>query len=138
MVRMLSFSPSNPANQGDRLLKNWRIMIKDLCLDAHLGIYEQEKQHTQPILINVECDLMMPVPEDKATSEHVYCYDRLVQSITKLATENHIHLVETLAEAIADHCLNDIRVHKVLVRIEKTRIYSNATSAGVEIIRNRK
>jgi dihydroneopterin aldolase len=117
-------------------MKTWRIMIKDLHLDAFLGIREQEKQRRQPVLINIECDLQMPVPEDKPTTEHIYCYNRLVESITKLISERHIYLVETLAEEIANFCLSDVRVQKVMVRVEKTRIYSNAASAGVEIIRH--
>lgn len=137
MLRMIPFPKASPANQPNLSLKSWRIMIKDLCLDAFIGIHEQEKHRAQPICVNVECDLLMPVPEDKPTSDHIYCYDQLVQSITKLATQGHIYLVETLAEQVATHCLADPRVQKVMVRIEKTRIYTNATSGGVEITRVR-
>lgn len=138
MARMISFPQPYPANQGEVALKNWKIILKDLCLDAFLGIHDQEKSQAQKICINVECDLLMPVPEDKSSTDHVYCYDQLVQSITKMVNQGHIHLVETLAEEIAKLSLSDDRVLKVMVRVEKTEIYPNAASAGVEITRSRK
>ena len=56
-------------------------------------------------------------------------------SIRKIVATGHINLVETLAELIADRCLEDPRVKKVKVRVEKMDVFADATSVGVEIER---
>jgi dihydroneopterin aldolase len=43
--------------------------------------------------------------------------------------------VETLAEEIADICLDDGRVRVVRVRVEKLDVFDEAVSVGVEIER---
>lgn len=137
MLRMISFPDVKLNEQSQVQVKAWRILVKDLCVHAFLGIHSHEHQQSQPVRINIICDLLMPVPTDAPTSEHVFCYDQLVQSVTNIAISQHIYLVETLAERIADYCLADDRVQNVTVRVEKTKIYSNAESAGVEIVRTR-
>jgi 7,8-dihydroneopterin aldolase/epimerase/oxygenase len=137
MLRMISFPEGKHNEQVQTQVKAWRILVKDLCVNAFLGIHSHEHQHAQPIRINIICDLLMPVPLDAPTSEHVFCYDQLVKSVTEIATSHPIYLVETLAERIADYCLADQRVQNVIIKVEKTKIYSNAESAGVEIVRTR-
>ena len=65
----------------------------------------------------------------------VVCYEDVVVSIRKIVATGHINLVETLAELIADRCLEDPRVKKVKVRVEKMDVFADATSVGVEIER---
>ena len=46
-----------------------------------------------------------------------------------------MNLVETLADRIAEMCLEDQRVRTARVRIEKLDVFADAESAGVEIER---
>jgi dihydroneopterin aldolase len=49
-----------------------------------------------------------------------------------------VRLVETLAERIAEACLEDERVEHVRIRIEKLDVFADAASAGIEIERRRR
>jgi dihydroneopterin aldolase len=44
--------------------------------------------------------------------------------------------VETLGEKLADMCLADPRVQKVIVRVEKLDVFEDVTAVGVEIERH--
>jgi len=46
-------------------------------------------------------------------------------------------LLEVAAEEIARLCLNDTRVQKVRISLEKLDVYKNAKSVGIEIWRSR-
>ena len=60
-------------------------------------------------------------------------YDDILKGIRAIVSEGHINLVETLAERIASHCLNDKRIVQVRVRIEK--LERGPDAVGVEIVR---
>ena len=66
---------------------------------------------------------------------NVVCYEGLVSGVRNIVDSGHVGLVETMAEEIADMCLDDIRVRSVRVRVEKLDIFDNAESVGVEIER---
>ena len=57
--------------------------------------------------------------------------------IRYVISSGHINLVETLADRIAQTCLEDRRVQSVKARIEKLDVFKEAESVGVEIERNR-
>jgi len=71
--------------------------------------------------------------------DRVIDYSRLCHFIKNdIPKMGHIYLLESLADAIISYCFTDSRVEKVLVRIDKTGAFSEATSAGIQIIRTRK
>ena len=67
---------------------------------------------------------------------NVLSYDEVLARIKMLAAGDHINLVETLAEAIAEICLGHDRVLEARVMIEKLDVEPGA-SVGVEIERRR-
>lgn len=113
------------------------VFVHDLLLEANIGIYQHEKEGTQPVRINID----LTVREDEAAIndriENVLCYEDVVHKVEKIIENGHLNLVETLAEEIAAACLDDIRVTVARVRVEKLKAISNAASVGVEIERTR-
>lgn len=113
------------------------VFVRNLILDACIGAYDDEKEVKQKIRINVD----LSVDEDAAGHDdqlyNVVCYDRIVTDIRALIAAGHVHLVETLAERIADKALQDIRILAARVRIEKLSAIPDAESVGVEIERHR-
>jgi len=113
------------------------VFVRDLEIIATLGVYAHEKVEAQRVLINIDMSV-----EDLGTDlgdefSNVVCYETAARNAKKIATEGHVHLVETLAEAIAAKCLEDPRVQAVRVRIEKPDAIAEAASVGVEIERLR-
>ena len=65
----------------------------------------------------------------------VVCYEQALGRIKGIVADGHIGLVETLAERIADICLQDTRCRSARVRVEKLDAFDDVESVGVEIER---
>lgn len=117
-----------------------RVFVRELRLPARIGVYAEEKLRTQDVIIDLdlwvrETPQAGPGPLDYAD---VVCYDSLVQRTKALLNQGHIDLVETMAERLAALCLEDSRVRRVRVRVEKPAAIPEAAGAGVEIERYRR
>jgi dihydroneopterin aldolase len=65
-------------------------------------------------------------------------YESITLRIRAIVARGHINLAETLAETIAEACLDDARVKCARIRVEKLHAVPGAESAGVEIERRAK
>jgi dihydroneopterin aldolase len=113
------------------------VFVKDLKIDARLGIHQEERLRSQRIIVNIDLSVKEgsnPISDD---IRNVVSYEIVVKKVERIVAEGHVNLVETLAELIARECLKDRRVMGARVRIEKPDIIANATSVGVEIERLR-
>lgn len=113
-----------------------RVFIRNLELQAEIGIFNHEMGKTQAVRLNV--DLLVddnPVLEDKL--DYVVDYGAITKKIRTLVAAGHVNLSETLAERVAALCLEDKRVDTVRVMVEKLEALKGAESAGIEIERKR-
>lgn len=111
------------------------VFVRDLLLDAHIGVYTHEHGRTQPIRVNVDLTVSEAAHGDKHAN--VVCYEEVVNNIKAMVASGHLNLVETLAERVAASCLEDERVIAARIRIEKLAAIPEAGSVGVEIERTR-
>lgn len=111
------------------------VFIRDLLLDAHIGVYRHEEGRTQPIRINIDLTVTDAGAPSGDRLEDVVDYHQVVESVKAIVGGGHVRLVETLAELIAARCLEDPRVQVARVRIEKLAAIASAASVGVEIER---
>ena len=135
ILRLLAEQMTVPEGQGERT-PPYRMFIRDLVLLCRIGVYAHEKLRPQRVRINVS---MRVEPEAEPRNDdiaNVLSYDEILGGIKRLVTGEHINLVETLAEAIANLCLAHRRVIEVRVMIEKLDVEPGA-SVGVEIERRR-
>jgi dihydroneopterin aldolase len=65
-------------------------------------------------------------------------YAVVADKVRAIVGAGHVRLVETMAERIAEACLEDSRVEQVRIRIEKLDVFPDAASAGIEIERRRR
>jgi dihydroneopterin aldolase len=127
----------------------WRhVFLRDMILQARIGVHLHEKAGAQRVRVNldlaVEDDGARTVSRAAPTAgigrdelSRVVDYEVLANTVRRIVADGHVNLVETLAERIAAACLDDPRIALARVRIEKLDIFSDATSAGVEIERRR-
>lgn len=123
-----------------------RMFIRDLVLDAAIGVYAHEHGRTQRIRINL--DLLIddePLPAlmsrpavGRDDLARVVDYETIVNATRACVATGHVQLVETLAERLAEICLADPRVARTRVMVEKLDVFPDAASAGVEIERRRR
>jgi dihydroneopterin aldolase len=120
-----------------RAERAWRhVFIRDFELDALIGIHPIEKEQAQRIRINLDLAVSEPVSDLHDDLANVVCYEQMANNIRAIVATGHINLVETLAERVAAMSLEDRRVRRVRVRIEKLNAISGASGAGVEIERH--
>lgn len=112
-----------------------KVIVKDLMRDMFIGVYDHEKEQKQPVKMNIEL-MVDPIKNWQDDNyENAVCYASVVENIDQVLEQGHIHLVETLAETIAENCLADHRVQTAQVSIYKTDIIDNCAGVGVEILR---
>lgn len=114
-----------------------RILIKDLVVRCIVGINEDERREKQDVTINVVlwADLRKAGRSDRF--EDAVDYRGIKKRIVSLLEGSQYYLIEALAEAIADICLENDAVQRVQVTVEKPFALRFARSVGVEITRER-
>ena len=120
---------------ADGVRKIRHVFIRDMVIDCSIGIYTHEKEHEQRVRINL--DLAVGEGDHLINDDirNVISYEDMAKGVEAIIAAGHINLVETLAENIAEMCLQDKRVFSARVRVEKLDIIASAESVGVEIER---
>lgn len=114
-----------------------RIEIHDLLLRCIVGINESERKNKQDILINI---VMWADTRRAAQTDNIddaVNYRTVTKQIIEHVEASDYFLVERLVEHIAMICVQDERVERVQVRLEKPGALRFARSVGVTIERTR-
>lgn len=111
------------------------IYIRDLELDAAIGVHEHEKMRKQKILINIDVAVARSRAAASDALADAYCYESLFDKIGNIVRSRHFNLVETLAEEIAAAALSHPLAERVHLKIEKPEALASAGGAGIEIHR---
>jgi FolB domain-containing protein len=110
-----------------------KIFIKDLLARGIIGINDSERENPQEILINITL-----YTDISAAGKSDVNYKTIAKKAIQHAEKANRLTVEALAVDLADLCLQDTRVNKVYVRVEKPKAVRFADSVGVEIERFQK
>ncbi len=131
---------TQPLASAARALRH--MFLRDLVLNASIGVHPHEHAAPQRVRINVdlgvEDDGALPLSRQSVGRDElvrVVDYEKLADRVRAIVASGHVRLAESLAERIAEVCLQDRRVHLARVRVEKLDVFVDATSAGVEIER---
>lgn len=110
------------------------IFVREFILPVRIGAYTHERANPQRVQFDVDVRVLRAehVPEDM---RDVVSYDLITDSIRVITAQEHIPLVETLAERVAALILTHPRVTSVTVRVEK--VEAGPGGVGVEIMRRR-
>ena len=114
-----------------------KIFIRDLLLRCIVGIYPDERENKQDVIINVEliCDLSTAAASDQI--EDTINYKSLKKEIVTLVENSAFLLIERMAGEIASLCLTRSGVQQVRVTVDKPGALRFARSVAVEIVRTR-
>ena len=107
-----------------------KIVIRDLKLEGRLGVYAHEKDRAQPLLINAEIEAARG-----GAGIGVLCYADIVERFRAHIAAGHVGLAETLADQLAELVLQDGRVRRVRLRLEKLAALDGVGGVGIEISR---
>ena len=114
-----------------------KILINDLVLDLKLGYYDFEKEKAQKVKFSLEIDYEDKKPTSDKDLKSIVNYGTIVKLITKLVKKKHYNFLETLAEAVFNELFKDMRIGKIMLKIEKMEILKECSSVGIQIIKKR-
>jgi dihydroneopterin aldolase len=110
------------------------IFLKDWVIDCNIGVYAEEKGVTQKVRLSVDAFLAPGVRAANEDIDTVPSYTDIIDAVNEITSAGHINLLETFAEAIAEHGLRNPRIVAMRVRLEKLE---RGPVRGVEIFRAR-
>ncbi|MFA5468594.1 MAG: 2-amino-4-hydroxy-6-hydroxymethyldihydropteridine diphosphokinase [Sphaerochaetaceae bacterium] len=114
-----------------------KVFIKDLAVRAIIGVNPWEREKEQEILINVILygDISKSVSSD--TLDEGINYRSIAKKLIAYTEKAKKFTVEALANDLARLCLEEERVEKVTMRVEKPGAVRFSRSVGVEIERRK-
>ena len=110
-----------------------KILIKDLVLKMLVGIHNFEKKKKQRVRFNLVINIDQNLTPNDKDLKSIVNYEQVIKTITKITSGKHYLLLETLAEKIFSKLFENLRIKKILLRIEKLDVIKNTTSVGIEL-----
>jgi len=113
------------------------ICICDLRFRCIVGVNEDERHEKQDIVAQIT--LYVDLREAGRTDAigDTVDYRALKKEILAMAERSRFRLIEALAQSIADVCLQQHRVDRVAVRVEKPGALRFARTVAVKIVRGK-
>ncbi|MBN1520901.1 MAG: dihydroneopterin aldolase [Candidatus Aureabacteria bacterium] len=114
-----------------------KIHMRDLSLRCIIGVNDEERREKQDVSINVTLyiDLQKACLSDSLADS--VDYKAIKKRIIEEVEGSSCQLLESLAEKTASLCLEEKRVRKVRVTVDKPGALRFCRSVAVEIIRKR-
>nr|CRH07926.1 Difunctioal dihydroneopterin aldolase; dihydroneopterin triphosphate 2'-epimerase [Candidatus Magnetococcus massalia] len=114
-----------------------RIDIEDLHLRCVIGIHDWERKITQDVIVGVTlfADLRAAGASDDIAD--TVDYKTTTKAIIKMVESSSFQLVEALAEEVATLCLENSRVMRCRIAVQKPGALRFARTVGVTIERSR-
>jgi dihydroneopterin aldolase len=132
-IRDTLAQPIHPPREGGRGCRH--VFVRRLELMASVGVYEVERRYEQRILVSIDLDVVDDYDGISDRLEDVLDYGAVVETVRRIVGERHFHLIETLAERVAEACLGDARVERVRISIEKPDAVPGCAAVGIAIER---
>jgi dihydroneopterin aldolase len=114
------------------------IQIRDLRLEALIGIHKRERHVKQTVSIDLDIGLPGAAVFASDRVADTIDYEQVSIRIKALCGTGHFRLVETLAGRIANLLLEDFKAPWVKVSVAKIGILANAKFVGVMIERGKR
>lgn len=114
------------------------IVLTGLKVACIIGIFDWERKRKQDVLI----DLKFPIDVQRAAEtdriEDACDYKRIAKATIAFVEKSGFQLVETLAERLAGHLLENFGIYEVSLKVSKPGAIRGSQNVGVEITRSRK
>ena len=112
-----------------------KVFIKDLEVEAVIGVYDWEREVRQLISINLEMNFNTKKAGRSDRIDDALNYKNISKCIIELTESSKSKLIESLAQKIAKTVLSEFPVSSVVVTVEKPGALRGSKSVGVTIKR---
>lgn len=114
------------------------VYLRDLKIPCTIGVWEWERRIKQTVVIDVDIATDARAAARSDRLESALDYKAVAKHLIDYVGNSEFHLVETLAEKVAESVLTEFKVPWVRVRINKKGAIRGASAAGVVIERGEK
>ncbi len=111
------------------------VYVRDLKLDARIGIYEWEKRILQKIRVDLEMAWDNRIPAASDDIKDTLNYKTAAKRVAQLVENTHYELVERLAETIASILMAEFNIPWIQVTVGKPGAVRGSSEVGVRIER---
>ena len=118
-------------------LQSDKIHIRDLALRCIIGVNHDERIEKQDVIINVILFTDTRKAGQTDVLEDSVDYKTVKKAILSLVENSSFLLIEKLADEIAKVCLDDSKVQRVHVTVDKPGVLRYTRSVAVEVVRTR-
>ena len=111
------------------------IFIRDLRLDTRIGAYKTERRKVQTLQFELELgrERLQACTTDRLADTMDYA--EVVKAIQTVLADHEFHLLEPLAEAVAQHLLRRFDARSIKLEVSKAGVVPGAGQVGVRIER---
>ncbi len=113
------------------------IYIRDILVRGILGVRPFERLKKQDIIIHLTLWADIRKAGETDNLDDTFDYSELKNRIAEMTEGSSFFLIERLADAIAQICLEEQKVHQVKIAVEKPGALRFARTVGVEIVRRK-
>lgn len=114
------------------------VFIEGLRVNAVIGVFEWERQITQPVVIDLELRSDISKAASSDAINDAVNYKAVADEVTALVIDLKSQLIERLADAVARHILQHyLSVVSIKVTVRKPMAVPNTSAVGVSIERDR-
>ena len=114
------------------------VYIRALQVETVIGVHDHERQQPQPLIVDLEMSIGRRGAAAAAADDDIskaLDYDAGARRISDFVASTQYHLLETLAEQIAEVLLQEFPLRYLRLRLGKPGALANAAEAGVIIER---
>lgn len=110
------------------------IRIKNLALQTFIGFNPEEKVNKQEVIINLEMEVDVPAHAlETDDPEGIYDYKKITKQVISLVEEGRFHLLEVLTHKILVLVMENQKVKKSIVQVDKPGALRFAESVSAEM-----
>ena len=111
------------------------IFLRDLEVDATIGIFEWEKRIKQKVRIDLEMATNITKAATSDSIEDALDYKAISKRIIQFVEDSRYELIETLIEKVAEILLQEFNIPWVRVTISKPGAVRGSRDVGITIER---
>jgi dihydroneopterin aldolase len=113
------------------------IIIQGLVVECIIGCLEWERAIKQKVSLDLSLDTDITKAASTDKVDDCLNYDKLCKELTAFIGTSSFHLIETMAERIAELVLKNYPCTALRLTLNKPAAVANAQQVGVSITRSR-
>lgn len=111
-----------------------KIRVKNLLIRTYIGFNPDELTNKQDVIINLEIEAEIPEEALQADEpDGIYNYKTITKRIIAFVQDGHFKLLEVLTKNLLDMIMEDKRVTRAKVEVDKPHALRFAESVSFEM-----